>query len=129
MTKIVYVDLNISPEVWTPPPGVLVRPLSEHPAIVEEKHLAGIKALPPKEKRQYRWKISPRRSETFYRIVDFLAGREGATVLEIRTALEKEDQAIRGILAANPEVFRKIGQQPSPSNRWNSQTVWGLVQP
>lgn len=128
MTKTVYVDPNISPDVWTPPRGVEARPLAEHPAIIEEMTLASIKALPPQERRPYRWKISPRRSETFYQMVDYLTEHGSSTVLEIRTALGKEDPSVRGILAANPEVFQKIGLRPSPSNRWESQAVWALVE-
>lgn len=99
MTKIVYVDPNISPEVWTAPRGVVALPISEHPAIVAEQTIERL----PKE-----YKPRPL-SERTKSLVDYLIARPPTDANTIAADLGLRWESVKSLLLANPQLFRRAG--------------------
>lgn len=119
MTKIVYA----APD-YIPPPGVIVRPLHEHPAFAD-----GQEVKPVKERRVYTWKKGRKRSQTLDNIIAYLKEKGGASAVEIAQALgESSTGNVCGIISRHPELFEKIGELPPTTNRWKSIALWGLVE-
>ena len=123
MTKIVYAAPDISPDVWTPPKGVIVLPLSEHPAIVENDELID------NERRKYKRKtigLGP----LALSIVDYLTTHGEGTAVEISKVLARRSGGITEAMKRCPELFEEIGEQASlHCNLREFVTVWGLVRP
>ena len=123
MTKIVYAAPDISPDVWTPPKGVIVLPLSEHPAIVKDNELVD------NERRKYKRKpieLGP----LALSVVDYLTTHDEGTAVEIGKNLNRRSGGITEAMKRCPELFEEIGEQASlHCNLREFVTVWGLVQP
>lgn len=120
MTKIVYASPDISPDVWTPPRGVVVLPLSEHPAIIAESR---IEKLPGEPKR------TPRRKQSTQVLLLFkyLRQHPPADVYAIADALDLNWENVRKVLVGNPRLFRKTGRAKAGTHG-HSRVLWGLVE-
>ena len=113
MTRIVYADPNIPPDVWTPPRCVEVLPLQDHPAIIEDGQT---EKLPPGAPR-------PRKIEAA--LIVYLRQYRQATVITICDDLGLNWRSVKSALLESPRVFRKVGEQRGKSGK--IQTIWGLV--
>lgn len=119
MTKIVYADPNISPDVWTPPRGVTVLPLSEHPAIIADSTIGRL----PREQLPKEYKPRPL-SERTKSLVDYLRTHPGTDANTIATDLGLKWESVKSLLLANPQLFRRAGTlQVHKVNR----VLWALV--
>lgn len=118
MTKIVYASPDISPDVWTPPRGVVVLPLSEHPAIVAE---SAIERMPGEPRR------TPRRTKETQaeRITGYLQKHPPATTYEIGETTGIHWQRVQWVLLNNPEIFQAVGRIKAHKVY---RTLWGLVE-
>lgn len=116
MTKIVYASPDIPPEVWTPPRGVLVLPLSEHPAIVAESR---VEKLPP----EYKKRSDPTR---VLMLMKYLRTHPPATARTISDDLTLDWRGVKTTLLANKRLFRKVGEVKGTNGM--PQTVWGLTE-
>lgn len=114
MTKTVYAAPNISPSVWTPPRGVVVLPLSEHPAIVWESRR---ERLPPGERRSH--------GTPALALMQYLRTHPPADVQTIGAALGMRWQAAKTTLIANPHLFQRVGTVAT--NKGKRRTLWALV--
>lgn len=100
MTRIVYAATDISPEVWTPPRGVTVLPLDQHPAIVAEMVIERL----PKE-----YKKRPL-SERTRSIIDYLLCHPPTDANTIAADLGLRWESVKSLLLANPQLFRRAGK-------------------
>lgn len=117
MTKIVYASPSISPDVYSPPRGVTVLPLSEHPAIIWESLIERMPDVPPKE---YKKRPLAERTKT---LVDYLLNHPPTDANTIATDLGLKWESVKSLLLANPQLFRRAGTvQIGKVNR----VLWGL---
>jgi hypothetical protein len=119
MTKIVYAAPDISPDVWTPPRGVTVLPLSEHPTI---KMLNALEKMPkdafPKE---YRPRPLAQRTG---QIADYLRTHPPTDANTIAGDLGLRWESVKSLLLANPQLFRRQG---SVKVKKVNRSLWTLT--
>lgn len=115
MTRIVYASPDISPDVWTPMPGDIVLPLSEHPSIVAQNRR---ERLPPGERRSH--------GTPALVLMQYLRTHPPADVQAIGAALGMRWQAAKTTLIANPHLFQRVGTVATSKGK--RRTVWGMVE-
>lgn len=116
MTKFVY--SAAPPQVYSPPQGVVVLPLSEHPAIIAESR---IEKLPGEPRR------TPKRTKAtqLEMITEYLKENSPATAYTIGEALGINWERVKWVILASPDVFQSVGRvQVEKVYR----TLWGLVE-
>lgn len=116
MTKIVYVDPNISPEVWILPRCVIALPISEHPTIKAERV---IERMPDGEKRR------PLHDRVFA-ILEYLRAHSPADANTIAADTGFRWESVKVILLSHPELFQRAGKV---KNGANARNLWALTDP
>lgn len=103
MTHFVYADPGIDPAIYSPPPGVTVLPLSEHPAIVAESK---IQPLPPGRKR-----LDKKAKDTQAIIIaTYFHTHPPADAYTIAEALALNWESVKRALIENPNLFQRVGE-------------------
>lgn len=97
MTKIVY--SAASPDVYSPPPGVVVLPLEQHPAFVAESQ---VEKLPPGEKRSHNTLATL--------LQNYFRTHPPADTHALAAALNATPKGIKTALLNNPQVFKRVGK-------------------
>lgn len=117
MTKFVYAAPDISPDVYTPPRGVVMLPISEHPTI---KALTMIEKMPPASQRLR----GLGKDTQAMMIAKYFREHPPADAYTIAAALGLNWESVKRVLLENPNLFKRIGTiQVRKANR----VVWGLV--
>lgn len=119
MTRIVYVHPNISPDIWTPPPGIVVLSLYEHPAIIEDMEPVAPRPLPPGEHQ------TPQDNDFIRAVFAYIKEHGQADVVELMELTGADYQRMRNALYQNDTLFRQVGQHVKDGTR---RVLWGLVE-
>lgn len=117
MTHIVYVDPAIDPAIYTPPRGVVVRPISEHPEIVAESKM---QTLPKGRKRSDR----ETRTTQAMRIATYFHTHPPADAYTIAEALGINWESVKRVLIDNPNLFRRVGEVQHGKVK---RSIWGRL--